>query len=76
MIDVILESNNVAGVPRPALALWMRRERGWVRRSDAIVTVNDALADHLVHRWRLASAPTVLLNCQPRWDPPEPWPWT
>ena len=70
VIDVILESNNVAAVPRPVLAVWRWRERRWVRRSDLVVTVNDAIADHLASTWRLAERPTVLLNCQPRWSPP------
>ena len=70
VIDVILESNNVAGVPGPALAVWRRRERGWVRRADLVITVNDPIADHLAAVWRLARRPTVLLNCQPRWTPP------
>ena len=70
VIDVILESNNVAGVPRPALAIWKWRERRWVVRSDVVVTVNDAIADHLAAEWRLSTRPTVLLNCQPRWTPP------
>jgi len=74
VIDVILESNNYARVPRPLLAWYRRRERGWARRADAIVTVNDPIADHLAGAWRLATPPTVLLNCQPRWDPPEPRP--
>jgi len=70
VIDVILESNNVAGVPGPVLAAWKWRELRWVRRSDLVVTVNDAIADHLVAAWRLTTRPTVLLNCQPRWTPP------
>lgn len=70
VIDVILESNNVAQVPAPLLAWYRARERRWVRRVDAVVTVNEPIARHLVERWRLASPPTVLLNCQPRWDPP------
>jgi glycosyltransferase involved in cell wall biosynthesis len=74
VIDVILESNNVADVPRPLLAWYRRRERGWVRGSDAVVTVNDAIADHLRATWPLRDRPTVLLNCQPRWAPPEPRP--
>jgi glycosyltransferase involved in cell wall biosynthesis len=74
VIDVILESNNVARVPAPALALWRWRERRWVRRADAVATVNDPIADHLAESWRLAARPTVLLNCQPRWDAPEPRP--
>lgn len=70
VIDVILESNNVAGVPAPLLAWYRARERRWVRRVDAVVTVNEPIARHLVGRWRLAALPTVLPNCQPRWTPP------
>jgi glycosyltransferase involved in cell wall biosynthesis len=74
VIDVILESNNYARVPGPLLAWYRRRERGWARRADAIVTVNEPIAEHLARAWRVRAAPTVLLNCQPRWDPPEPRP--
>lgn len=74
VIDVILESNNVADVPPPLLAWYRRRERGWVRRADAVVTVNDAIADHLAATWPVRERPTILLNCQPRWSPPEPRP--
>jgi glycosyltransferase involved in cell wall biosynthesis len=74
VIDVILESNNYAQVPRPLLAWYRWRERRWVRRADAVVTVNDPIADHLSRSWRLDVPPTVLLNCQPRWTPPEPRP--
>jgi len=74
VIDVILESNNYANVPRQLLAWYRRRERRWVRRSDAIVTVNQPIADHLAQAWSLKTPPTVLLNAQPRWTPPSPRP--
>jgi glycosyltransferase involved in cell wall biosynthesis len=74
VIDVILESNNYNRVPRALLAWYRWRERRWVRRSDAIVTVNQPIADHLAQIWRLRQPPTVLLNCQPRWTSPEPRP--
>ena len=74
VIDVILESNNYDRVPRPVLAMYRAIERRWVRASDAVVTVNDPIADHLEQAWRLSVAPTVLLNCQPRWEPPVPRP--
>jgi glycosyltransferase involved in cell wall biosynthesis len=72
VIDVILDSNNYSNVPRPILATYRLRERRWVRRADAIVTVNDEIADHLAGIWSLRTRPTVLLNCQPRWTPPSP----
>jgi glycosyltransferase involved in cell wall biosynthesis len=74
VIDVILESNNYTGVPAPVLATYRFRERRWLRRADAVVTVNEPIADHLRATWALARQPTVLLNCQPRWDRPEPRP--
>ena len=74
VIDVILESNNYADVPGPLLAFYRWRERRWVRRADALVTVNEPIADHLERTWSLPRRPTVLLNCQPRWVPPEPRP--
>jgi glycosyltransferase involved in cell wall biosynthesis len=74
VIDVILESNNYATVPAPLLAWYRWRERRWVQRADAVVTVNDAIADHLERTWPVRARPTVLLNCQPRWSPPDPRP--
>ena len=74
VIDVILESNNYDRLPRPVLAFYRWRERRWVRRADSVITVNQAIADHLRSSWRLATTPTVLLNCQPRWSPPDPRP--
>jgi glycosyltransferase involved in cell wall biosynthesis len=74
VIDAILDSNNYQNVPGPVLARYRRREAGWVRRSDAVVTVNNALADHCQRLWPFRERPTVLLNCQGRWTPPEPRP--
>lgn len=70
VIDVILDSNNVARLPKALVLLYKARERGWVRRADAIVTVNAPIADHLERIWPLRTRPTVLLNCPPRWHPP------
>ena len=74
VIDVILESNNYDEVPVPLVRWYRWRERRWVRRADAVVTVNQPIADHLALTWRLRTPPTVLLNAQPRWDGPEPRP--
>ena len=70
VIDVILESNNVDRLPRPVLAWYRWRERRWGRGSDAVVTVNAPIAEHLQRIWGMGRMPTVLLNCQPRWEPP------
>lgn len=74
VIDAILDSNNYRNVPAPILGRYRRKEAGWVRRADAVVTVNDALADHCHRLWPFRERPTVLLNCQPRWAPPAPRP--
>ena len=74
VIDVILESNNYATVPRPIRVLYGWREHGWARRADAVITVNEPIADHLARTWPLPGRPVVLLNCQPRWTPPDPHP--
>lgn len=74
VIDAILDSNNVERVPRPLLAWYRARERRWAESADLVVTVNEALAAHLAARFGLTEPPLVLLNCQPRWDPPEPRP--
>lgn len=74
VIDVILDSNNYGSVPGPILAFYKWRERRWVRRAHAVVTVNQPLADHLALIWPLRTSPVVLLNCQPRWESPQPRP--
>ncbi len=70
VIDAILDSNNYQNVPAPVLDRYRAKEVGWVRRVDAVVTVNDALADHCERIWPFRERPTVLLNGQERWEPP------
>ena len=70
VIDVQLESQVYNDLPGLVRTIHGARERRWIRAADAIVTVNQPIADHLARAWSLAVAPTVLLNCQPRWDPP------
>ena len=70
VIDAILDSNNYANVPPALLDRYRKKEAGWVRKVDAVVTVNEALADHCERIWPFRERPTVLLNGQERWDPP------
>lgn len=65
VIDAILDSNNYTRTPRPLLASFRRREASWVRRADAVITVNDAIADHCHRIWPFRSRPAVVMNCQP-----------
>ena len=74
VIDIAVDSNNYARTSRPVLRWYRFIERRWARRADAIVTVNEPIAEHLARSWRLRTRPTVLLNCQPRWTPPVPRP--
>jgi glycosyltransferase involved in cell wall biosynthesis len=70
VIDVQLDTqvyNNLPGLVRTIHGL---RERRWIRAVDAVVTVNQPIADHLARTWPLREPATVLLNCQPRWTPP------
>ncbi|MEO5941179.1 MAG: glycosyltransferase, partial [Candidatus Limnocylindrales bacterium] len=67
VIDVILDSNNVDRIPPWIVAIYRWRERRWIRAADAVVTVNDAIADHIERTWPVLERPTILLNCQPRW---------
>ncbi len=71
VIDLFLEGNAYATLPRPLRDLYARRERALVRRADAIVTVNEALAAELRRRWRLPADPAVVRNCPP-WTPAPP----
>lgn len=70
VIDVQLDTQVYAHLPGAVRSIHGIRERRWIRAVDAVVTVNQPLADHLSRSWPIVDAPTVLLNCQPRWTPP------
>ena len=70
VIDVQLDTQVYNHLPGLVRTIHGMRERRWIRAVDAVVTVNQPIADHLVRTWSLAEPPTVLLNCQPRWTPP------
>jgi glycosyltransferase involved in cell wall biosynthesis len=69
VIDLFLEGNAYATMPRILKRLYGRRELSLVRAADGIVTVNEALAGELRRRWALAEEPAVVRNCPP-WEPP------
>lgn len=73
VIDLFLEGNAYATMPRPLKRFYERRELGLVRRADGVVTVNEVLAAELRWRWGLAQDPVVVGNCPP-WEPPPPDP--
>ncbi len=74
VIDLFLEGNAYATMPRPLKRLYERRERALVRCTDGIVTVNEALAAELRRRWALADVPAVVRNCPPYHPPRVPPP--
>jgi glycosyltransferase involved in cell wall biosynthesis len=68
-IDDVAESNAALGQPGPIAGRNARTEARWARAADAVVTVNDALADRLAARWRLDRRPLVVANLP---EPPDP----
>jgi len=58
----VAESNSAFGQPFPIARRNANTEARWARSADAIVTVNDALADRLAARWRLDRRPLVVPN--------------
>jgi glycosyltransferase involved in cell wall biosynthesis len=62
--ELYLEAGSAARLPalaRRALARW---ERALARGADAVITVNDTIADELLTRYRIPR-PAVVMNCPP-----------
>jgi glycosyltransferase involved in cell wall biosynthesis len=74
VIDIFLEGNRYARLPAPLKRYYGRREEQLVGRSDAIVTVNEVIAEELRRRWDLGVTPIVVRNCPPFVPPPDPRP--
>lgn len=61
-IDFFAESNNVLEMP-PIVRRWLAwREARWARAADAIVTVNEPIADRVMARMHPSERPTVVPN--------------
>jgi glycosyltransferase involved in cell wall biosynthesis len=71
--DLYVESSNIARLPAPARWSFTLRERAWARRAAAVITVNESCAAYLERRLGVPR-PAVVLNGQPPWTPPDPWP--
>lgn len=67
--EIFMESGRNALRPRWARWLFTALERRWVRRADAMVTVNDALAADLQQRLQPRRI-VAIHNTPPRWSPP------
>jgi glycosyltransferase involved in cell wall biosynthesis len=63
--ELYIESASTAGRPAWAVDWLARHEKAWSADADALVTVNDALADDLGRRLR-ARRVVVVHNCPPR----------
>jgi glycosyltransferase involved in cell wall biosynthesis len=71
--ELFMESRGTARQPSWARWFVRRVEAGIVDRANAVVTVNDVIADELAMRYR--PRPTAVVhNCPPRWSPSEPGP--
>jgi glycosyltransferase involved in cell wall biosynthesis len=71
--DVHVESGRFARLPGPWRRLLRVRERSWVRRCDALVTVSEPYADVLERTLR-RRPDAIVMNCPPLWIPPDPPP--
>jgi glycosyltransferase involved in cell wall biosynthesis len=60
--DIYTDAHNMAKLPRPARRVFGWIERGWARRSAAVVTVNRPYAEVMAEKWDLP-LPTIVLNC-------------
>ena len=68
-IDDVADSNAALALPGPFRRRNAQVEASWARSADSVVTVNDALAERLLARWRLARPPLVVANLP---EPPDP----
>jgi len=71
--EIFLESGVNAARPGWARAMLARVERRGIARADALVTVNEALAEELSRRYEPRRV-LIVRNCPPRWTPPDPRP--
>jgi glycosyltransferase involved in cell wall biosynthesis len=61
--ELFLEANSAARLPTPARKLLFRMERGASRKADAVITVNESIAEELSRRYGVR--PVVVMNCPP-----------
>lgn len=69
--DIYVDAGNLARLPGGVRRLLGRLERGWARRADRVITVNQPYADVMAERWAV-EPPRVVMNCAYRTDPPDP----
>ena len=68
-VDHAAAGNEAQAMPAPFRRLIARREAGWARAADAVVTVNDALVTSLTDAWRPRASILAVPNNP---EPPDP----
>jgi glycosyltransferase involved in cell wall biosynthesis len=61
-IDNVVEGNNMLAMPSVVRRLNLRREAGWARAADGLLTVNEGLAERLGARWHPGEPVLVVPN--------------
>jgi glycosyltransferase involved in cell wall biosynthesis len=71
--DIFMESREWARLRRPLRTILQRLERRWAQDVDVVLTVNESYA-RILEQLLGVPRPRVVMNCQPRWTPPNPAP--
>lgn len=71
--DIFMESREWAHLRRPIRAVLQALERRWSQSVDLVLTVNESYAV-ILERLLGVPRPPVVMNCPPRWTPPDPAP--
>jgi glycosyltransferase involved in cell wall biosynthesis len=71
--DIFMESRDWARLRRPLRTILQRLERRWAQDVDVVLTVNESYA-RILEQLLGVPKPRVVMNCQPRWAPPNPAP--
>lgn len=67
--DIYMVAARLARLRGPVKWVLARRERGWARAADRVLTVNQPYADELQRRLGVA-APAIVMNCSYRYTSP------
>jgi len=65
--ELYLETQSMARLRPLWRSLWFAYERHHIARCDAVITVNESIAEELATRYALRTKPTIVQNCPPRW---------
>lgn len=65
--ELYVDGRSLASLPPWLRWVWRRYERSLIRRCDAVVTVNESMAEALQRMHGLRERPVVVRNCPARW---------